>query len=122
MSYQFMSIAAGNAAGLWILIITSVGVVLVWGAIFGWDKWITFRNRQSSSPGSLFNDLCRMHRLRRGDTQLLGRILVTDPQANPAIIFVNPAILTGYAETHSAEKNACDSLLKKLFGELQLGQ
>lgn len=110
---------AGNSAGFWILIITVVGVVLVWGAIFGWDKWVTFRKRQRSTPSSLFNDLCRKHRLRRTDMQILGRVLAATPQQNPAIVFVNPAILTGYAEAHANEKTRCDALLKKLFGELQ---
>lgn len=105
---------SGNAAG-WLAALAAVAV-LAWYAS-------TQRRRGGKpdlyQPRKLFDDLCKLHRLSRGDIMLLHALAKERQLDFPGLLFVHPEHFTsdvrhddddGYAE-------ALGELHRRLFGE-----
>ncbi|MDA1018175.1 MAG: hypothetical protein O3A00_27435 [Planctomycetota bacterium] len=108
---------SGAAIGNIVIIVTVLGILFAWAAIFGWDRWIRLQQNQKPTPKSLFNDLCKLHHLGRAELQLLARVLEFRKQAHPAVLFTNPAHLDAYATAKSNDLADCEKLKRKLYGD-----
>jgi hypothetical protein len=100
--------STGN--GLWLTTLTLL--VLLWAGLYAWG-----RMRSSSSgvsfgdPESLFRELCQLHRLGGRDQEILSQLAKQHSAAQPALVFVDPRILS------AAEDENAPRLRAKLFGD-----
>lgn len=80
-------------------------------AIYCWNRVRHKLLQRGDSPQSLFQELCRVHRLTRPEKSLLMQAVSTAELREPAAAFVNPVVLESLDE--SPETIA---LSDKLFG------
>jgi hypothetical protein len=80
-------------------------------AIYCWNRIRDMILQRGDSPQSLFQELCRVHRLTRPEMSLLMRAATTAALSEPAVAFVNPGVLESLDESPEAT-----ALSEKLFG------
>ena len=101
----------------WIVLLVIGGIAALWIGLYVWD-WL--RKAEEPAPDvatSLFVELCRAHRLERGERELLARLAGQRDLAQPAMLFVQPAILAEAAAGAMPEAPLLAGLAKRLFGE-----
>ena len=100
------------------VVVTVVGILVAWAAIFGGDRWSRVQQSRKPTPESLFGYLCRLHRLSRSELQLLNRLVASRSLANPAVVFTNPMYMDEFGLANGEDRNSCDKLKRKLFGDV----
>ena len=106
-----------------------VGLVVV--AAIGWSVWI-FLKRQKLQTGrsavtnksptptgptvSLFDQLADAHGLSHADADLLRDAAGDAVSTSVAEVFVNPELLSRFAETRPDSSSDCQRLIERLFG------
>ena len=117
---QFLTwLQQGGSQVGWQAVAVVVGVALALGlVVWLFCRWLSYRERKVvTSPRLLFGELCRAHRLRYGQRQLLVRLAREHDLAHPAKLFVEPALwnvrqLGAWGQQHEAEVHA---LRDKIF-------
>ena len=102
----------------WLLILglTVTAALGVWLAVrfLAWRK-----QRLANDPQRLFRELCRAHRLGRGEVAVLRKLVRIEHVDPPARIFLEPRRFKPTAETLLAgSEQQLDRLRERLFGNL----
>lgn len=108
--------SAGWSDNLEFIIWGLLGVVLLWVVLSYWSRIRKAIIPTADTPRSLFQELCHVHQLDRAERTLLLRAVEQGRINEPAVAFVNPAVLLeagGSSDSASAESVA---LAWKLFG------
>lgn len=100
----------------WIVLLVIGGIAALWIGLYVWD-WLRKEDDPTPDvPNSLFIELCRAHRLERGERELLARLAEAQDLAQPALLFVQPAILTAAGRSDLPEAPVFAGLGRRLFG------
>ncbi len=107
----------GGGSSIWIFMIVG-GAMLLMGA--GWYLWD--QKQKKSKPVakkktvSLFQELCKLHRLTSSETELLQQAIHHNSLKQGAVAFLDPNILIQQATNHEADAEKWVALREKLFG------
>jgi len=112
---------SSSLSGNWFLIVLVAGIGLLWLGLYYWDKYRKLKDEEGSDPASAFSDLCGVHQLSRMERSLLRNVASSKKLEQPAIVFVDPEILSAFTRTNSTKGQAYAALEKKLFGSKELG-
>jgi hypothetical protein len=109
-----------NLSDLWSL----GGVLIAAVALIFLLRWVYHRQqarRFSCEPRHLFDDLCRTHRLRRGERKRLRMLAEHHDLASQAILFVRPDLFDApqLPDDQPATLVECERLQRKLFAGLE---
>lgn len=108
---------SGSLAENWYLIVAAVAIGALWGVLYVWDRYLKTAAPRRTDPRSLFEELCHRHHLDRTRRALLWRAAQRRHAEQPALAFVDPAILSDHAAATDRDAAACADLLKTLFGD-----
>ncbi len=115
-SFSRYSRRSGSLSENWFLVAVFVAIPVLWGALTYWDKYRKRHAPSGNNPKSLFLELCRAHTLSRADRSLLLKAAETRRLKQPAMVFIDPAILRELAAARSADAGAYRQLAKKVLG------
>ncbi|QDT37313.1 hypothetical protein Pan189_16860 [Stratiformator vulcanicus] len=103
------------------LIFSILGIAAFWGGLFLWDKFRK-RIRPTGSPiAELAGELATAHKLSHEDQLLIARVAERLKIDDAAVVFIDPDVLSEYAEQRPADATAAKNLMNRLFGEAILG-
>ena len=107
-------------AANWVPLAAVAVVILFWVGLYVWwpRRWAA--GAGTDDPRSLFLELCRAHRLDRDRCALLWKVAQHQHAEQPAQVFVDPSLLSRYAEEHAGDADGAAALAKRLFGEASL--
>jgi len=102
----------------WFLLIAILAIVLLWAILYHWDKFRKkFARQRNDNPQILFIELCKVHALSYAERALLRKAIEVKKLAQPAMLFVDPDLLSGMSASGSPEAPDYAKLVRKLFGE-----
>jgi hypothetical protein len=84
---------SGSVVENWPIFAVIGAIALLWAGLYYWDKHRKTIVLESKTPQSLFDELCRVHKLSRADIALLAKASVMDRLKHPATAFVDPGVL-----------------------------
>ena len=90
-------------------------IATFWTCLSIWDSLRDRKQHRRVKPPELFRQLCRTHKLDRGQQKLLWSIARDLPQ--PTVIFVRPQQLDEYAERPGINTTQVATLKQRIFGE-----
>lgn len=90
----------------------------IWAAILFWDRLRKLAGAVPEPPKSIFEELCRAHRLSQQDVTLLTEAAQECRAASPAALFVQPEVLQTLSVPSEPKANVYRALHEKLFGSL----
>jgi len=99
----------------WLLISATIVIGTVWLSLYLWENLQIKRKASAETPLGLFYDLCKTHRLSRTDINYLLKVVDEHAQEQPALVFIDPAILHTYANDGGTDSRYFEMLTKKLF-------
>jgi hypothetical protein len=99
-----------------ILVVTVLAIALFWTGLYLWDRHRKSTVRLLTGPRGLFQELCQVHRLSPTDQALLSKAADRKQLDQPAVIFVDPRILSEFATSPHPEAADYARLSEKLFG------
>lgn len=110
------AVRSGSFRDYWMYLLVVLGVVLLWAALTWWDR----RQKQSQAGGgrplSLWDELCRGHRLSDEEAALLRKTAEQNRLTEPAEIFVRPDLMRAAADSDTAPERPLSELNERLFG------
>lgn len=106
-----------TGSGSLLLIAAVVGIAVFWAGLCWFDNYRKQRALESRTPQALFSELCRLHRLSRGQRTLLLAAVSQQRPEEMAKIFVDPSIISSLAFSQRPEADGYAQLLSQLFGE-----
>ncbi|QDT93833.1 hypothetical protein [Gimesia algae] len=99
----------------WLLISGTIVIGVVWLVLYLWENLQLQRKANTDTPQGLFYDLCKTHRLNRADINYLLRASTTHCQEQPAMVFIDPAILHACTSQAGADARYYELLEERLF-------
>ena len=100
-------------------------------AVVGWSVWMFLSRTKNAAPRSvvaqkstassgpsvsLFDQLADAHGLSHADADLLRNAVGKEADGSAAEVFVNPELLSRFAETRPDASGDCQRLIERLFG------
>ena len=107
---------SGSMGNTGFIIAVLFGIVALGGGLYYWTQRRKISLQKSSNPRSLFLELCHLHQLSRSERSLLLRAFDARQPSQPAIMFVDPSILSAVKQSPSPDSQAYAALADKLFG------
>lgn len=101
--------------GFWVVIILLI--VALWVGLYYWDRSRKPKKRAGLDREGLFLQLCDLHNLSPTDRQMLIDCANSQQLDQPALAFVNPAVLIKHLERHPQSADRGEELLARLFGD-----
>lgn len=89
-------------------------IAAVWIGLYWWDRQRSSRLEAIDTPDTLFEQLCKVHRLNVGEQQLLAQVAQATCANQPALVFVDLRCLQSQVEGGNTEQ--LRDLTRKLFG------
>ncbi|WP_417380271.1 hypothetical protein [Gimesia sp.] len=99
----------------WLLISASIVIGVVWLTLYLWENLQLQRKANSDTPQGLFYDLCKTHRLNRADINYLLKASDAHCHEQPAMIFIDPAILHSCSRQTDVDARYYELLEERLF-------
>ncbi|MCA9006224.1 MAG: hypothetical protein KDA70_13210 [Planctomycetaceae bacterium] len=99
----------------WLLISATIVIGTVWLILYLWENMQLQRKANSDTPQGLFYDLCKTHRLSRTDINYLLKASETHCQEQPAMVFLDPAIINSYINQAGTDARYYELLEERLF-------
>jgi hypothetical protein len=93
-----------------------LAVILFWVGIYVWDERSKRVKIPEEKSESLFQQLCKTHRLNQQQRTKLLTAAKQCELAEPAVVFVDPKVLSQLAGDDSGESRAYAELGQQLFG------
>lgn len=107
-----------SLADNWFLIAAVLGIAAVWIGLYFWDKHRKrLKRASSSSPKSLFLELCQAHQLNRTERSRVAHVAAEKQLSHAGLVFVDPLLLQDFAQGDDPEHEEYALLLRKLFGQ-----
>lgn len=105
---------SGSILENWPIFAVMGSIALLWAGLYYWDKHRKAIVLESKTPQSLFDELCRVHKLSRADITLLTKASVLEKLKHPATAFVDPGVLRRAEISNGG--NGFRQLRLRLFG------
>ncbi|WP_417391084.1 hypothetical protein [Gimesia sp.] len=99
----------------WMLISATIVIVMVWLTLYLWENMQLQRKANSDTPQGLFYDLCKTHRLSRTDISYLLKASAAHCEEQPAMVFIDPVILSSYVNQAGTDARYYELLEERLF-------
>lgn len=103
-----------DAAWFVLFVLMAAGFFLL---LHFWDRIKATVTGGSGGRRSLFDELCRIHRLSDSERSMLKKIAEQNSVAQPAVVFVDRSLIARYSKSRGAPKKTCAALIRKLFGD-----
>ncbi len=98
----------------WPILVAIAAIALFWAVLHFWDKYRKSRVSELTTPQSLFEELCDLHKLGKADRTLLEKVVTAQNLDQPAAVFVDPGVLATAAS--SGGEGGYLKLRSRLFG------
>jgi hypothetical protein len=93
-------------------------VAASWFVVFLWDRYRRELLRAANDPRTLFQELCRAHRLSRRERRLLWQAAAYHRLEQPALVFAIPHFVSQLADSTQPHADTYAGLAVRLFGSL----
>ncbi len=103
-----------DAAWFLSFVLLAVGFFMV---LHFWDRIKVTVVGGSVNDRTLFDELCKIHRLTESERIMLSKAVENASIAQPAYVFVDRSILGEYSKQKGAPTRTCTALTRKLFGD-----
>lgn len=99
----------------WLLISATLIIGTIWLTLYVWENLQIRRKAIADTPQGLFYDLCKAHRLNRTDINYLLKATSDNYHDQPAMIFIDPQIISAFSSEVSTDSKYYKILAKRLF-------
>ena len=106
-----------QSAGLFHLTVIATAGILLWLAVTGIERIRFRRQLYTQTPDALFGELCRAHRLSRGQRRLLTAISRQISREQCCRVFVDRRPMDQFSQAHPDEAADCAELARRLFSD-----
>lgn len=107
-----------SASDNWFLVVALVAIVLLWMALYYWDKVRKKFTSRSDTPQMLFVELCKAHALSLSERSILMKAVDrVHLNRHPSQIFIDPDVLVRLASSGGVDGPNYGKLSRKIFGE-----
>ncbi len=116
-SFQSYTRGSGSPVGATWIVGTLLAVVALFVVTCCWGRIRCMIVGEPSADELLFGELCELHRLTKGERELLSQVADDAAVPQPAYLFLDRSVLSGYADRNRAQTDSCSRLVRKLFGD-----
>lgn len=99
----------------WVLITATIVIGTIWITLYLWENYQLRLKANADTPQGLFYDLCKTHRLSRTDIAYLLKAANAHYKEQPAMVFIDPSILTAYSNEVETDARYYEILSERLF-------
>lgn len=100
-----------------LLISATLFIGAIWLTLYVWENLQIRRKAVADTPQGLFYDLCKVHRLNRTDINYLLKATSETYHDQPAMVFIDPQIISTYSNEVDTDSKYYKTLAKRLFHE-----
>ena len=102
----------------WYVLAGLIAIAVVWVGLFVWERNRRRSLQRRTDPKSLFIELAERHNLSDAEQALLWKAAQRKYPDQPAVVFVDSAVLKEAAATRGADSRAYSVLLSQLFSQV----